>query len=440
MESSFTSDLVIIRQLGEGSFSDVFEVRSKSTGQTFAVKKMKKEYKTLEEVKQLPEITTLNALQECPFVVRLLDVLYDFQHYSLALVFEKLDMNLYEFLRDQNQPIPEKPTLLIIYQVLRALQAMHHKYLFHRDIKPENCMINPSTMEVKVVDLGSARKSDSRGPFTEYVSTRWYRAPEILLTSGSYGPAVDIWAVGCMMYELLENRPLFPGKNELDQITRIHVLCGTPNQELLRVFMQNPNTQLTYDFPSRRRLHIQQFMHRTTFLTVDLLESMLTYNPLDRITVDQALEHPVFKELNQFWDQWVEYGRPSSFSLFVIRGPPVAPKTQPEPLRVTIEEENGIQPPKQNETLTPSASKLDVDKDKIVLSKAEMLKRSRLAAIERIKQYNKLHKKEVLPQATGPTLGKKSQVPRQKPAPYKHYPVFRKPKALPSVLKFNAAV
>ena len=433
----FSADLVVVRKLGEGSFSDVFEVRSKSTGQSYAVKRMKKEYKTLEEVKQLPEITTLTALQDCPFVVKLHDVLFDFQNYSLALVFEKLELNLYEFLCEQNRPIPEKPTLLIIYQVLRALQAMHNRYLFHRDIKPENCMINPSTMEVKVVDFGSTRKSSSRGPFTEYVSTRWYRAPEILLTSGGYGPAVDVWAVGCMMYELLENRPLFPGKNELDQITRIHVLCGTPSKELIRVFMQNPNDQISYNFPYRRRQHIQQFMGQTSFLTADLLEDMLTYNPLDRITVDQCLEHPVFKELNEYYEQWESYGRPMPFSLFVIRGPPVAPKTQPVPVRMTIEEENGIEPQKQTETLTPSVSTLNVEKEKIKISKADLLK-SRKLAIERIKAYNKLHKKEVLPQATGPLLGKKS-LPQKKPGPYK-YPAFRKNQALPKILKFKAAV
>ena len=429
--AAFSNDLQVIGKLGEGSFSDVFEVRSKSTGKSFAVKRMKKEYKTLEEVKQLPEITTLTELRDCPFVVRLEDVLFDFKNHSLALVFEKLEMNVYEFLCQQGCGIPEKPALLIIYQILRALQTMHEKFLFHRDMKPENCMINPKTMEVKVVDLGSTRKSTARGPFTEYVSTRWYRAPEILLTSGNYGPEVDVWAVGCMLYELLENRPLFPGKNELDQITRIHVLCGTPSREIIKVFLQNPNDQINYNFPFRRRQHIAQFMQKTSFLTTDLLEDMLTYNPLDRITVAQCLEHPVFKELNQMYEQWESYNKPGPFSLFVINGPPAAPRSQPAPDSLSIADEENLFEAiaERRKEVEMCATEMKIEKEMQKKKIKVELNQSRKAAIERIKAYNKLHKSETH------SLGKKPL--QKKPAPYK-YPAFRKTQALPPMLNFKA--
>ncbi|EAX89353.1 CMGC family protein kinase [Trichomonas vaginalis G3] len=393
---------------------------------------MKNPYQTLEEVKQLPEITTLIELRDCPFIVKLHEVLFDFKQKSLALVFEKLDMNLYEYTCMVGSGLPTKEASLIIYQILQGLSAMHAKYLFHRDMKPENCMINRETLEVKIVDLGSTRKSFERGPYTEYVSTRWYRAPEILLTSGQYGPSVDVWAVGCMLYELLENRPLFPGKHELDQINRIHALCGTPTKDILKVFLQNPNTQLNYNFPYRRRQHIADFMSPTSFLVTDLIEDLLIYNPLDRITVDGALAHPVFAELNELYAKWHEYGCPGSYASFVVNGPPPAPKTQPAPIRPPIEIEPPPQePPAEAESLTP-----------IKLEKKKMVSEARKAAVERIKAYNKLHASQPPAQSMasrgiGVVLGKKS-LPKPKPGPYK-YPAFRKPAALPPMLTFSAA-
>jgi len=124
-----------------------------------------------------------------------------------------------------------------MYQVLKALEHSHKNGIFHRDIKPENILLLGE--QVKLADFGSCRGIYSRPPFTEYISTRWYRAPECLLTDGYYGYKMDIWGVGCVFFEMLSMFPLFPGNNELDQINKIHNIIGTPSQEILEYFSKH---------------------------------------------------------------------------------------------------------------------------------------------------------------------------------------------------------
>ena len=111
---------------------------------------------------------------------------------------------------------------------------MHRQGVSHRDIKPENILISDDVL--KVADFGSCRGIYSKQPYTEYISTRWYRAPECLLTDGYYGYKMDCWGVGCVMFEIIGLFPLFPGTDELDQINKIHNVLGTPSKMLLEKF------------------------------------------------------------------------------------------------------------------------------------------------------------------------------------------------------------
>lgn len=112
---------------------------------------------------------------------------------------------------------------------------MHEKGIFHRDIKPENILVESSYdvwTGLKLADFGSCRGIYSRKPYTEYISTRWYRAPECLLTDGHYGEAMDTWSIGCVFYEISCLVPLFPGETEKDQLRKIHGIVGTPDEEV----------------------------------------------------------------------------------------------------------------------------------------------------------------------------------------------------------------
>jgi len=142
-----------------------------------------------------------------------LEVIYDEPSGSLALVFELMEMNMYEAIRGKTTPLPERRVKFMIYQVLKAVDHMHRHGILHRDIKPENILIDGDT--VKVADFGSCQEF-TKPPFTEYIGTVWYRPPECLLTDGYYNHKMDYWAVGCVFFEVLTLKPLFPGKNELD--------------------------------------------------------------------------------------------------------------------------------------------------------------------------------------------------------------------------------
>lgn len=159
----------------------------------------------------LREIKSLRKLNHCN-IVKLKEVIR--VNDDLYFVFEYMEQNVYQLMKDRPTPFPEAQIKCILYQTLLGLAYMHKHGFFHRDMKPENMLVKGEA--VKIADFGLAREIRSRPPFTDYVSTRWYRAPEILLRSTNYNSPVDIFACGAIMAELYMLRPLFPGNNETD--------------------------------------------------------------------------------------------------------------------------------------------------------------------------------------------------------------------------------
>ena len=148
-----------------------------------------------------------------------------------------MEMNLYEAIKDRKKYLPEKKAKSWIFQTLKALEFMHRNGIFHRDIKPENILIRNNY--VKLADLGSCKGMYSNPPFTEYISTRWYRSPECLLTDGYYNYKMDIWGLGCVFFEILTLVPLFPGDDEIDEVNKINSILGSPSDELFEKFIKH---------------------------------------------------------------------------------------------------------------------------------------------------------------------------------------------------------
>lgn len=173
------------------------------------------------EVKALIGLKHPNIVT-CWEVIRHEDCLY--------MLFELLDMDLYRMMQMRklnDDPFSHEEIRHIIMQVASALDYIHTHGFFHRDIKPENILIQKKNV-VKVGDFGLVKEIRHPTPFTEYVATRWYRAPENVLGSRSYNYPVDVFALGCIMAELYTFKPLFPGSSELDQFEKISRILGKP--------------------------------------------------------------------------------------------------------------------------------------------------------------------------------------------------------------------
>ncbi len=260
------------------------------------MKCMKSSFTSREQVNNLKEIQTLKRLQSHPNVIQLLEIIYDEPSGRLALVFELMDQNMYESIKGKKQYLSEKKVQSYMFQLLKALDYMHRKGIFHRDIKPENILLKDDL--VKLADFGSCKGIYSKPPFTEYISTRWYRAPECLLTDGHYNYKMDLWGVGCVFFEMMTLFPLFPGDDEMDQINKIHDALGTPPDSLLQYF-QKHTSDIKFTFQQKSGYGINKYLSHVSPDCQDLIGKLLCYNPEERLTAKQALNHPYFKDLKK---------------------------------------------------------------------------------------------------------------------------------------------
>uniref|UniRef100_A0A4W2C7X3 Protein kinase domain-containing protein n=1 Tax=Bos indicus x Bos taurus TaxID=30522 RepID=A0A4W2C7X3_BOBOX len=217
------------------------KIQNLRDGNHYACKQMKQRFESIEQVNNLREIQALRRLNPHPNILTLHQVVFDRKSGSLALICELMDMNIYELIRGRRHPLSEKKVRHYMYQLCKSLDHMHRNGIFHRDVKPENILVKRDVL--KLGDFGSCRSVYSKQPYTEYISTRWYRAPECLLTDGFYGFKMDLWSAGCVLYEMASLQPLFPGANELDQISRIHDVMGTPAEKTLTKFKQAAEKQ-----------------------------------------------------------------------------------------------------------------------------------------------------------------------------------------------------
>ena len=206
-----------------------------------------------------------------------------------------MEMNLYEAIKDRKKYLSERKAKTWIYQTLKALDFMHRNGIFHRDIKPENILIRGD--QVKLADLGSCKGMYSKPPFTEYISTRWYRSPECLLTDGYYNYKMDIWGLGCVFFEILTLTPLFPGDDEIDEVNKINQIMGSPPDELYQKFVKNSAHADEFNFEHQKGIGIQRYLNHVSPKVVDLINKMLVYDPDKRLTAKQCINHECFKDL-----------------------------------------------------------------------------------------------------------------------------------------------
>lgn len=293
---------IITEDLGEGSFGKVKKAINKTTNELVAIKIFNQKFQSIDKCKELREVKALTKLHH-ENIINLIEIILENQ--KLHLVFEIMKMNLFEllnkkdndyFFKKENNNIKglsEDIIKVIFYQILLGLDYMHKNNYFHRDLKPENILLNDNNI-VKIADFGLSREIRSIPPFTQYVSTRWYRAPECLLESSNYSYPIDIWALACIIIELITGLPIFPGTNNKDMLNKVTFTLGTPNtnSEISKLakkmnykFMQiNSKQDLKNILPN----NISERL-------LNILKSMLQWDPFNRPNTKDLLNNEYFQ-------------------------------------------------------------------------------------------------------------------------------------------------
>ncbi|CAB4057169.1 ICK [Lepeophtheirus salmonis] len=286
---------VTLQRLGDGTYGSVLLGQRVDTGEKVAIKRMKRKYYSWEEAMNLREVKSLKKLSHNN-VVKLKEVIRE--NDTLYFVFEYMKENLYQLMKERydhgDKIFPEYNIRNMIYQVLQGLAFMHKHGYFHRDMKPENLLCTGPDV-VKIADFGLAREIRSQPPYTDYVSTRWYRAPEVLLRSTQYSAPIDIWAVGCIMAELYTFRPLFPGNSEIDEIFKICSVLGTPDKRDWSDGYKLAN-EMNFKYPAFAPTPLSSIVPNASKEAIDLMTDMLRWNPAKRPSASTSLRYPYFTQ------------------------------------------------------------------------------------------------------------------------------------------------
>jgi len=289
----------IQQKLGKGAYGIVWKVRDKENNQTLALKKIFGAFQNSTDAQRtFREIIFLQELADHENIITLLDVMRADNDKDIYLVFEYMETDLHAVIRANI--LEDIHKRFIIYQLLKAIKYMHSAKVIHRDIKPSNLLLNSECL-VKVADFGLARSINSNAGkdenktqiLTDYVATRWYRAPEILLGSTHYTEGVDMWSVGCILGELIGGKPMFPGTSTTNQIDRIIEVIGRPSKEDIDDIKSEFAAQLLDNLlePQNPR-SLESMYPMADSDVIDMLRQLLTFSPAKRMNATHALAHP----------------------------------------------------------------------------------------------------------------------------------------------------
>ncbi|XP_039701953.1 mitogen-activated protein kinase 15 isoform X4 [Pteropus medius] len=286
------------RRLGKGAYGIVWKAVDRRTGEVVAIKKIFDAFKDkMDAQRTFREIMLLQEFGDHPNIIRLLDVIRAENDKDIYLVFESMDTDLDAVIR-KGRLLGDVHKRYIFYQLLQATSFIHSGRVIHRDQKPSNVLLDASC-QVKLCDFGLARClcGPREGPegqaLTEYVATRWYRAPEVLLSSSWYTPGVDMWSLGCILGEMLRGRPLFPGTSTLHQLELVLDAVPPPSEEDLLALGSGYSAWIRHHLGTRPRQTLATLLPPDTPPeALDLLRRLLVFTPDKRLSAAQALQHP----------------------------------------------------------------------------------------------------------------------------------------------------
>ncbi|CAF1245014.1 unnamed protein product [Rotaria sordida] len=287
----------IQKRLGKGAYGIVWKATDKRTKEIVALKKIFDAFRNQTDAQRTyREIVFLREFGEHPNVIRLQNVLRADNDRDIYLIFEFMEADLHNVIRKGNI-LKDTHKRYVMYQLLKAMKYLHSANVIHRDMKPSNVLINQQC-RVKICDFGLARSlnhvyEDPQHPaLTEYVATRWYRAPEILLASSKYTKGVDMWSIGCILGEVLLGKPLFQGTSTFNQLERILQHIPTPSQSDIASIGSHYGPSVLERASSGQKKSLEHFIPNASEEALDLLRRLLHFNPDKRITAEDGLRHP----------------------------------------------------------------------------------------------------------------------------------------------------
>ncbi|KAG6589631.1 Mitogen-activated protein kinase 9, partial [Cucurbita argyrosperma subsp. sororia] len=289
--------------IGKGSYGVVGSAIDTHTDEKVAIKKINDVFEHVSDATRiLREIKLLRLLRH-PDIVEIKHIMLppsrrEFR--DIYVVFELMESDLHQVIKANDDLSPEHHQFFL-YQLLRGLKYIHTANVFHRDLKPKNILAN-ADCKLKICDFGLARVSFNDAPsaifWTDYVATRWYRAPELCGSFFSkYTPAIDMWSIGCIFAEMLTGKPLFPGKNVVHQLDLMVDVLGTPSAESIAKIRNEKARRYISNMRRKQPVSLTQKFPNADPLALRLLKRLLAFDPKDRPTAEEALADPYFHGL-----------------------------------------------------------------------------------------------------------------------------------------------
>ncbi|CAH1253187.1 extracellular signal-regulated kinase 2-like [Branchiostoma lanceolatum] len=308
IEPHITKKYEIKKRLGKGAYGIVWKAIDRKTGEVVALKKIFDAFRNRTDAQRtFREIAFLQEFGDHPNIIKLHNVIKAENDKDIYLVFEFMDTDLHNVIK-KGSILKDIHKRYIMYQLLKAMKYMHSGNVIHRDQKPSNILLD-SDCFVKIADFGLARsitqlEEDTTDPaLTEYVATRWYRAPEILLTCQRYTKGVDMWSVGCILGELLIGKPLFPGSSTINQIEKIMASIEQPNRQDVSSIQSAYGASILEKATVRPKRSFEDMLPGQPADALDLLRRLLVFNPEKRLTAEQALLHPYVARFHNTSDE-----------------------------------------------------------------------------------------------------------------------------------------
>ncbi|KAI9271232.1 CMGC/MAPK/ERK protein kinase [Helicostylum pulchrum] len=310
----------IIRKVGSGSYGTVCSAFDLQDQQYCAIKKVYRVFdKRLITKRCLREMKLLRLFNNHPRIIQLFDMDTVYGSNEIYLVFGCMDASLHDVIHSQ-QPLDTVHAQWFMFQLLSGLNYIHKANVIHRDLKPANVLVNKDC-DLRICDFGMARsfdQADTASYLTEYVTTRWYRAPEVMISSQSYSKAIDIWSMGCIFAEILERKVLFQGRDYIDQLHKILGILGLPKDvsfwDPSESVLAHIHSICTTDGlpPPTEPVDFHALFPACPAEGIHLLTGLLQLDPSRRLTVEDAFKHPY---LSTFADPVEESLKPPPSSL-----------------------------------------------------------------------------------------------------------------------------